>query len=374
MSKYTILYLHEAAQVSGAENSLLNLVRMIDRNTFNPVFACPDTGPFASKISGSGVKVHPITFPAVRRMAGVASTVRRLCMIVEKEGVDLIHSNSIRTHIYAAITGKFKKIPVVWHQRNLLIDELADPDRILSFIPDRIICNSHAVAKRFVVNGRLPEKVIVIYNGVDTNIFRPRIDRGDIRRKLGIAAGEIVVGIASRFHPNKGHAVFFEAASILKASGLYCKFLVAGDAVFENTRYMEKRLRDIVAGLGIEDRVIFAGFREDMPEVYAAMDIFVLTSEIEACARVIIEAMSSGLPVVGTDSGGTPEIIQGAVTGFMIKPRDARALADKIAYLVNNPAVAKEMGATGRRRVEEHFSIEKNARQTESAYLEILKR
>ena len=130
----------------------------------------------------------------------------------------------------------------------------------------------------------------------------------------------------------------------------------------------------MVSDLGLGGKVVFAGFREDMPEIYAAMDIFVLASYAEPCGRVILEAMSSGKPVVGTESGGTPEIIQSDVTGFLVKPRDARALADKIAYLIKNPAMAKDMGAAGRRRVEEHFSIEKNARQTERVYLEILKK
>jgi len=107
--------------------------------------------------------------------------------------------------------------------------------------------------------------------------------------------------------------------------------------------------------------------------VYGAMDIFVLPSKAEACGRAIIEAMSCGLPVIGADSGGTPEIIQDAVTGFLVKALDAGMLADKIAYLINNPDIAKKMGVAGRRRAEEHFNLEKNVRLTEDVYSKIIK-
>jgi glycosyltransferase involved in cell wall biosynthesis len=128
----------------------------------------------------------------------------------------------------------------------------------------------------------------------------------------------------------------------------------------------------MVCELGINNRVIFTGFRQDMPEMYSIMDIFVLSSVYEGCSRVILETMASGKPIVATNSGGTPEIVKDGVNGFLIEPENPKELADKIAFLINNITTAKKMGETGRKTIEENFSIEKNVHQIEKIYLELI--
>jgi len=374
---YNILYLHETGKFAGAENSLLNLAVKIDRTKFNPIFACPDNGLFPDKLKEAKIAVYSINYPSLRGMFGVLSTIKKIRKILKEREINLIHSNSIRTHIYGIIAGWRQRIPVIWHQRNLITDEPIDLDRLFSFLPDKIICNSHAVADRFLKNGQLPGKVIVIHNGVDTMIFSPSQDKQKVREELNIKPDEIVVGIAARLDWCKGHESFLRAAKILLTdmsnNSIKLRFLIVGGTVFDEDSAVEKQLMDLVRDLGIRDKVIFTGFREDMPQVYGAMDIFVLPSKAEACGRAIIEAMSCGLPVIGADSGGTPEIIQDAVTGFLVKALDAGMLADKIAYLINNPDIAKKMGVAGRRRAEEHFNLEKNVRLTEDVYSKIIK-
>jgi glycosyltransferase involved in cell wall biosynthesis len=222
----------------------------------------------------------------------------------------------------------------------------------------------------------MPEKVYVVLNGVDTLAFNPSINGAKIREEFAIQPDEIVVGIASRFNLQKGHETFLEAAAII----LSCqpnlrnkiRFLIAGGAVFQSDKKREQYLLSVAEKMGISDRVIFTGFRKDMPQVYAAMDMFVLASDAEACGRVILEAMASGKAVIATNSGGTPEIVKDKETGFLIEPRNPKDLADKIAFLVNNIAVARKTGEAGRKIVEENFSIEKNVREIEKIYLELI--
>ena len=373
-----ILYLQETSQISGAENSLIKLVENIDKTKFKPIFILPSEGPFSRKLRQSGIEVILINFPKIRRVTGVFKTVKEMLRIVKEKNAALIHSNSIRTNIYAVIAGKLSGTPVIWHQRNLITNEIIDPDRFFGFMPDRIICNSYAIARRFTRKADLPARIKVIHNGVDIKEFNPAISGAKIRKEFNIKPDEIVVGTASRFNEYKGHDVFFRAAGVILAEtpeiAGNLRFLIAGGAVFEQDKPRERYLRNIVKDLNLVDKVIFAGFRDDMPEVYAAMDIFVLPSRAEACGRVIFEAMASGKPVVATDSGGTPEIVVDGVTGCLFKPDDVRILADKIAFLAKNVNTAKKFGAAGRKRIEENFKIEKNVGQIEEVYMGLVQK
>lgn len=371
-----ILILHETSDISGAENSLLGLVKNIDKLRFNPVFVLPREGPLFLGLRALGVEVYIIALPKIRRGLGVSGAINKLIRLVKEKNIGLIHSNSIRTHIYGIIAARSGRIPAVWHQRNLITNEIFDADRLLFFLPERIICNSFAVARRFLKKGNLPDKVRVIYNGVDTESFNPHISSNQIREEFNINPGQILVGIVSRFHPIKGHEMFFRAAEILlknfPALAEKIMFLVVGGAVFNEDKYMERRLRDIANRLGLGGKIIFTGVRQDMPQLYASMDIFVLTSHKEACARAVLEAMACGKPIIAVNAGGTPELVEEGVTGFLTRPENPEAIAEKIAFLAENTMLAKKMGQEARRRAEEKFSIKRNAEEIQKVYAELV--
>ncbi len=375
MDKINILYLHETSAIAGAENSLINLVMHQDRSRFLPVFVLPGEGPLAQELRKIGVEVIFTEFPQVRRCAGVAGAVKRLLKTVTEKNIRIVHSNSIRTHAYAAIVGKIKSLKVVWHERNLITKEIVDPDRLFSFFADALICNSYAIAARFLKKGILPRKIKVVYNGVDTARFNPGLDKEKIRKEFGIGPKETVVAITSRFNQAKGHEIFLRAAkTILETPAIKNKprFLIVGDAVFSADRWRAAFLKDMARTLGISDRVIFTGFRGDMPDIYAGIDILVLATDAEACGRVILEAMACAKPVVATRSGGSPELIGDGVTGLLFEPGNQGDLAGKLEGLINDAEGAKKMGASGRKLVEEKFSIQKNVVSIENIYLELM--
>ena len=151
------------------------------------------------------------------------------------------------------------------------------------------------------------------------------------------------------------------------------RLLIAGAGVFKQESGREECLRQMVEELGLKDKVIFTGFRSDMAQIYAAMDIVVLASNAEGFGRVTIEAMALAKPVVGTNSGATPEIIVDGVTGLLFTPGDSAKLADELAFLLNNPQVARQMGLSGRKIVEEKFNIRQNATEIQDIYDELLR-
>ena len=123
---------------------------------------------------------------------------------------------------------------------------------------------------------------------------------------------------------------------------------------------------------GIDKNTIFTGFRRDIPPLLASMDVVVLPSEIDACSRVLFESMAMRKPLVATNAGGTPEIVQDGITGLLVKPGDSSEMAKCIKKLLDDKYLAEQYGNAGRKRVEEMFTIERNIRETENVYLELL--
>lgn len=366
-----ILFLHETARISGAENSLLNLVQGLDRARFTPYFILGEEGALADELRSRGIGVYIREFPRVRCVAGVARACAFVRGIIREKDIRVVHSNSIRTHLYAAMAAR-GRAKVVWHQRNLLTNELVDPDRLFAFLPDRIVCNSAAIAARFASGGRIPAKVIVVMNGVDTAAFNPEAGPG-LRRELGIAADEFVVGMASRFNAEKGHEIFLDAARLLveREPRRKWRFLVAGGAVFSKDAEREGALKEAARRKGLEDKVTFCGFRTDMPRVYGAMDIFVLAARAEPCGRVVLEAMASGKPVVATSGGGTPEMITDGETGFLVPPGDAAAIAEKVLFLAGHTGEAAALGGAARACAVARFDIRINVAKIQALYGEL---
>jgi glycosyltransferase involved in cell wall biosynthesis len=127
-----------------------------------------------------------------------------------------------------------------------------------------------------------------------------------------------------------------------------------------------------VAGLGLNDRVVFTGPREDVASVLSALDVFVLTSHTEGLPNAVMEAMAAGLPVVATRAGGTDELVEEAVTGHLVEPGDGPALSEKVAALLRDPDARLRMGQAGLRRIEREFSIERMVERTVALYDEVL--
>jgi glycosyltransferase involved in cell wall biosynthesis len=372
MAISNILYLHETSKIAGAENSLLQLAKNLDIARFKPFFALPEDGPLADALRRCGIDVELVGFPKIRAGSGVIAATTAIRRLIAGKSIALVHSNSIRTNLYGAAAARLSGVPVVWHERNLITTEKLDPDMVLAFLPDAIVCNSRAIARRFEKSGALPAKVQVIYNGVDTKAFNPSVSGKALRDRFGIGADEIVIGIASRFNPDKGHETFLRAAKLIARNQARVRFLIVGGAVFASDAGREKTLRDLALDLGIDDRVVFTGLIQEMAEAYAAMDIVVLASDAEPCGRVIFEAMATGRPMVATDTGGTPEIVVDGETGILVHPRDPAAMASALETLVADRQKRDAMGRLARGRMEALFGIEKNVANTEELYLRLL--
>lgn len=209
-----------------------------------------------------------------------------------------------------------------------------------------------------------PERSFVVPNGVA--VPAPAVEGDDPRAELGLAPGDAVVGCVARLRPEKGVAVVLEAAARLRERWPRLVVVVLGDDP-SGTGHPDE-LRRLAARLGLGTRVRFCGYRADAARLCGAFDVHVTASLAEPCGLATLEAMARGRPVVGTASGGTPELIDDGIEGFLVPPADPARLAARLDCLLDSPGLRSEMGRRGLRRVQRDFSLGLMVDRTEAVY------
>ncbi len=232
-----------------------------------------------------------------------------------------------------------------------------------------MICISTAVQQQFGHS----DKTIVIHDGVDTSVFRPKrsASKQDARRKRSL-----VIGTVGRVeHRRKGQDIFIEAARVALKTRKELRFVIVGHER-EEFGERERALHQMVERYGLTDKIQFRGFvpREKMVDVMNELDVLVLCSkQPEGLGLVLLEAMACGKPVIAPAEGGPLDIIENGSNGILIPARDPERLAEAILYLAEHPDERKKLGKSGRKRVESSFRIEDTASKLASLYLETLK-
>ncbi|MBI4589248.1 MAG: glycosyltransferase family 4 protein [Candidatus Rokubacteria bacterium] len=360
----TVLVLSNHGEiVGGGEVSLLSLLTDLDRSRWAAVVVVPSDGAVAAGARALGLSTQIVPLPSLRRpgprMLGSVATLRRL---VRELDVALLYANGSRAMVYAGLAGRLAGRPVVWHVRVADSDQLLD--RLLARLARAVIVNSRAVARRFAWVP--PGKVRCIPNGVDLARFSPREPAPGLRRSLRLPAAAPLVGSVGRFVSYKGYAHLVEAARLVEQVMPGVHWLLVGDGE------LKQELEEQCRGLGMEAQVHFAGWREDIPDILALCDLFVLPSLGEHFGRVLIEAMAMAKAVVATDSGGVPEIVLHGETGLLVPPGQPKALAEAVLALLEDPARARGLGAAGRRRAESEFSLLRHVKSVEALYREVV--
>jgi glycosyltransferase involved in cell wall biosynthesis len=209
-------------------------------------------------------------------------------------------------------------------------------------------------------------------NGIDLSHFRPGINGEKIRSEFKVGRDTKLIGTIGHLAPLKGYEELTDAMVELVREGCDVKLAIVGEAIYPNSQSYKQRLLSLVYSKGLKDRVIFAGFREDIPELLASFDIFVLPSRSEGFGRVNLEAMAMRKPVISTNVGGIPEVVLDGVTGSLVAPGNPEDLARAIMKLLTDPELGESLGREGRGRVEEHFTLQAHVQRIQEIYGEIL--
>jgi glycosyltransferase involved in cell wall biosynthesis len=238
-------------------------------------------------------------------------------------------------------------------------------DRVLCALATAIIATSRAVARRFPWAGA---KVRLVPNGVDLERFAPRPQSGALRASLGLPPSAPVAVSVGRHVPEKGYRHLVDATALVERARPGVHWVLVGDG--ELRGQLEAQARR----LGLGSRVHFTGWRDDVADVLALADVFVLPSESEGFGRVLVEAMAMGRAVVATAVGGVPDVVVAGETGLLVRPADPVALADAVQALLADRAHASRLGAAGRARAESTFSLGAHVDAVERVYDEMLGR
>lgn len=352
-----VCHLLDTLGIGGLEKNAVNIVLGLEGEKYNQqVWCLREKGPFAQELEAQGILVRPFHFKS-----GICKgyELLRLANALAKEKFMIIHAHGLYPSIWARVAALLAGVPVrIAHCQNLyygliLKDRLAL--RCLSYSTARIIAASRAVKVSLVeALGIDPGKIEVVYNSardIDTGGLE---ERQIMRREMGIKEGDFVVGMAGRLEEHKGHYYLLKAVSFLKPVFRQIKCLIIGAG--KDRLDLEFR----ADSLGLRGQVVFTGVRTDVERLYQLMDVFVQPSTLrEGLPLVLAEAASSRLALVATDIGGNPEIVRDGFNGFIIKPRDAAAIATKVEYLINHPLQRRAMGDNSRRIWQENFSLKR---------------
>jgi len=241
-------------------------------------------------------------------------------------------------------------------------------DKILSHMTNRIVVVAEFLKRNLVQKEWMnPEAITTIYNGIDGDDFTRRGDRVEIAAELNISPTSKILGIVARLDPIKNHRCLIKAMKKVAVRFPDALLLVIGDGP------MRTKLEELVSLEHLNGNIIFLGTRNDIPRLLSVLDIFVLSSLSEGLPLTILEAMAAGKPIVATDVGGIPEIIQGGSEGIIVPSNDPDVLADAISDLLRDDRKRIDMGAKARMKFEEKFTIQTMVKRYEELYEEIEK-
>jgi glycosyltransferase involved in cell wall biosynthesis len=299
--------------------------------------------------------------------------VLRICRLIRSHGITIVHVDGI-VNFVPALAAWWTRTPVVWHYN----DYPPRPLRwallhVVRALADTVIVQGEKLKEaRTASDPKLHRKTVVLRSGIDLREFDPsRYDaqaKAELRQEWGVPADRPLIGMIGNMNRFKGHAYFVRAAQRIKEQVKDAKFLVVGRKLNTDPDYWD-RMQQLTAACGLQNDLIFTGFREDVAGLLSALDVFVLPSTLESCPNVVLEAMAMRVPVVATDVGAVSELLAGRQTGLLVPSADAEALARAVLECLRMPRQkVEEMVAAARDRVEQVFSLRETAARQNQIY------
>jgi glycosyltransferase involved in cell wall biosynthesis len=379
-SMTTVLYVSLYTTIGGAERALLELLGAMDSARFRPLVVVPDDGELARRLAARGFEVRRETFPTppLHRLwhPPVAMALVRAAWRLRR----LARARDIRLFHCGDLLAALLLLPASWPKGRVLfqVNYLGGTLRrwllnLLGLLTLHVVVaySRDQQAQIARAPGWLRRRTVVVWPGIDAAPF----ERGDglaVRRELGVDEGTPLVGLLARYDAWKGHAVFLDAAALVRARRPDVRFVIAGGALNAESLPHVARCRDAVMkrrhALGLEASVLVLEHRDDVPSVLAALDVVACPSYREPFGMIVVEALAARRAVVASDSGGPAEIIEHGRSGLLFATGSSHELALRLLELVEDGRRRREMGEAGRARVREAFTAGRYAAEMEALY------
>lgn len=355
--KINILFVILSLEIGGMEQVVADLIRHVDLEQFTPIVACLESlGPIANELGKQGV-----TVVQVARMTPILSFAypAKLIKLIRDFHIDVVHVHSGCWHKAALAASLCGIRNVIYTEHGRIFPDSSAVmflDRLYAPLTRHVVAVSDNLAEYMCSAVGIPEKKIsVIINGINVERFR-------IARRPSATADNLRIGIIARLAPVKDIATLVRAMAIVHQRNPHLLLSIVGDGPERDF------LESLVNDLELSSVVTFHGFRRDIPEVLREIDIFTLSSLSEGTSITLLEAMASAKPVVVTDVGGNPAIVEQGVNGFLVPAGEPDSLAQALLRLANDPVLCQSMAAANINKVTEHYSIQAMARRYEALY------
>lgn len=375
-----MLFLHAGAELYGADIVLLELIKGLNKDKYEPFIILPNDGELVDKLRDENINVIIENYPILRRkyfnVKGIINYCynykkysKKIVRYIEENKIDIVHINTS-----AVLEGCYIKkktgVRVIWHIHEILLK----PKIISKFIykaiakyADEVICVSNAVKKHFEEITKR-KNATVIYNGVDNKKFNSNINSEYLRKEFKIKNNELVIGMIGRINAWKGQEDFIDAMEIVLKEIPNARALIVG-GVYEGQEWRRKELEDKIKKSIYYNRITMSDFRKDSPNIHNLIDIFVLPStNPDPLPTVILEAMACGKPVVAYRHGGVCEMVVDGFNGYFANVRDINDMASKIIKIANDENIRKKMGENAVQRQRTMFSLESYIDNFEKIY------
>ena len=352
-------------------------------NGYKTIVVMPSgTNVFVEMLSQAGIPYYQINLKRIRRSSNpignlayffwLLPNIYSLIRIIKKEKIDVVHANGL-IHLQGPIAARLTSTKLLWHlnDANVGVPKLL---RIPCIFLLKKLASKIAVTSQAVIDycnsdvTRISGDIPILGVPVDEKRFNPNIDPLMLKTEIGFPKDAKLIGSVGNINENKNYETFIEAAGLLSREYDNLRFVIVGPALGTQPKYFNK-LKSYVRRLGLEDILLFTGARQDIPNIMAALDVFVFTSLSESGPMVVLEAMATGKPVVSTKVGLVPDVLKEGQTGFLVPFKDPESVANAVKMLLENPNMAKEFGIKGRQSMLEKFTLKRCAEK----YLEVYK-
>jgi glycosyltransferase involved in cell wall biosynthesis len=349
---------------AGTERQVVETARRLDQNKFEVHVCCLETSPQLNGLKGH---CQTAVFPTARvnSWSGIRQAAR-FRRYLDRHHVQIVHAYMNKTAMFAVLTSLASSRMVVTSRLNIgywYTPALRTVFRLLNLRTNAVMANSQE-AKRVAVAAESldPDKVAVVYQGLDMTVFNLGLGDASVSERLGIPRSSRVIGIVANLRPVKDIPLFLRAARLVAQEFDDVVFLIAG----HGEQYQE--LCQLACELGLQERVFFTRGEGKIMDYLSRMCIACLSSFSEGFSNAVMEYMAAGLPVVATDVGGNRDAIVDGQTGYLVRERTPEALAKPLIHLLRNEDLRLQMGLAGFQRCTEYFEVSKTIRQLEQFY------
>ncbi len=371
-----ILYVIDGIEFGGGERVFAQIINGLPEDRYEAFLAAAPNDAFQKAITVKNCSFFPIDFSNRYNAANLLKLVR----IIKDHRIDIVHGQGARAEFYArlaaGLSGRKECVSTIampvegydvgpWKRRLYGVF-----DRFSECFVDRFLVVSDILVKSMIqVHGIAPGKVIKIYNGIETDLYRPEnqlVNRRRLRQEFQVSDTDVLIGAIGRLVWQKGFEYFIQAIPDLIQALPKSRFVLIGDG------RLRRDLENLAKDLKIRDHILFTGQRTDIRDIFTALDIFVVPSVLEGFPIVTLEAMAMEKPIVATAIDGITEQITDGREGILVPPRNTADLARAIIKITSNPMMAVTLGKAARRRVTTDFSVQQMINATIDVYDNLL--